>query len=130
MKLSERLARVRKHVEKQQIEFAEELGVSARSYANYERDVSEPPISLCVDICKKYNISAEWMFLDSGDMFETKITTIIERAIIDTRQHMIKNNVTLSPEKEAALIVHLFEQFMDNPSLGDESINRLFKMAS
>lgn len=130
MKLSERLAHVRKHIGKQQIEFAEELGVSARSYANYERDVSEPPISLCVDICKKYHISAEWMFLDSGDMIETKVTTIIERAIIETRQHMIKNNVTLSPEKEAALIVHLFEQFMDNPSLGDESINRLFNMAS
>ena len=54
-------------------ELAEKLGVSARTYSNYEKGESKIPIKHLISICLFYNISADYILgLEKKMPTETK----------------------------------------------------------
>lgn len=59
MTLSERLKNERKKAGLSQIQFAEKLGLNARTYASYERGERDISTALLLDICKALNISSD-----------------------------------------------------------------------
>jgi transcriptional regulator with XRE-family HTH domain len=63
-----RLKRVRLVHELTQLEFTSILGVSARSYKNYELGDRELPISLAASVCAAFSIDANWLLLGIGPM--------------------------------------------------------------
>ena len=58
--MGERLARVRKHAEMRQHDFAKVHGVSISAYANYERGATPVPVGLLQEIAATYDINVEW----------------------------------------------------------------------
>lgn len=64
----EKLKKIRKFLSTTQDGMAELLGVSARSYTSYERNENNPPYSMLVSLCKKYNINLNWFIADVGEM--------------------------------------------------------------
>lgn len=59
MTLSERLKNERKKAGLSQVQFAEKLGLNARTYASYERGERDISTALLLDICKALNISSD-----------------------------------------------------------------------
>ena len=59
MTLSERLKAERKKAGLSQVQFAEKLGLNARTYASYERGERDISTALLLDICKTLNISSD-----------------------------------------------------------------------
>lgn len=59
MTLSERLRSERKKAGLSQVQFAEKLGLNARTYASYERGERDISTALLLNICKELNISSD-----------------------------------------------------------------------
>lgn len=59
MTLSERLRSERKKAGLSQVQFAEKLGLNARTYASYERGERDISTALLLNICKALNISSD-----------------------------------------------------------------------
>ena len=59
MTLSDRLRSERKKAGLSQVQFAEKLGLNARTYASYERGERDISTALLLDICKALNISSD-----------------------------------------------------------------------
>lgn len=64
-----KLKKIRKNLSATQDEMASMLGVAVRSYAAYEREENNPPYSMLVLLCEKYNINLNWFLADKGQMF-------------------------------------------------------------
>ncbi len=64
-----KLKQIRKHFDATQDGMANFLGISARTYASYERDENNPPYSMLVMLCKNHNINLNWFIADMGDVF-------------------------------------------------------------
>ena len=64
MHYTKRLRDLREDHDKTQQQIAEILGTSQTMYARYERGANELPIRHLVNLCRLYNISADY-FLDT-----------------------------------------------------------------
>lgn len=53
-------------------EFARKLGITESTLRNYEKGASIPDAQFLADICKKLQISPEWLLLGSGAMHATE----------------------------------------------------------
>lgn len=56
-----RIRNLREDHDKTQQQIAEVLGTSQTMYSRYERGVNEMPIRLLVELCKYYNVSADYL---------------------------------------------------------------------
>lgn len=68
--LKERLALLRKHLKKNQTQFAEGIGLTQNFWSLVEtgtRSISDRTIS---DICRVYNVNEAWLRDGIGEMFE------------------------------------------------------------
>lgn len=70
--LAENLAKLRKHFNLAQNEFAEKLDISARAYVNYERGERKPPYELLIKLLRNYNVNLNWIIANEGEMFLTE----------------------------------------------------------
>ena len=68
----EKLKKIREYLSVTQNNMAELLQVSNRSYTSYERNENNPPYSILIMLCKKYNINLNWFIADIGEMFNGK----------------------------------------------------------
>jgi transcriptional regulator with XRE-family HTH domain len=68
--LSERLIALRAGSSRR--EFARKLGITESTLRNYEKGASIPDAQFLAEICKKLQISPEWMLLGSGSMHATE----------------------------------------------------------
>ncbi len=129
MKISDRLTTVRKSMNKNQIPFAQELGVSQSAYATYERGVREVPVALLTKICQDYKISPAWLILGQGDMCVPNYQALVEKASAMTREHILKMQHDIDPKKEAAIVSVLVEKMIKNQEVGDTTLEQLIKVA-
>lgn len=53
-------ARKEKHITQKQI--AEFLKIPIQQYSRYENEINEIPVRYLSEICKRYSISADWLF--------------------------------------------------------------------
>lgn len=129
MSTGERLATFRKSLGKNQIQFAEELGVSQSAYKNYEREATDPPISLVIKLCKEYGLSAEWLLLGRSGMTSAMTDSIIEGAVTVTRSFMIENGFNISPEKEAKVVQYLVRKMCEAGRVNREEQYAIIRLA-
>lgn len=94
-------------------EFAEKLGLSSRSLANYETGERIPKINTVALICSKLNIDANWL-LFGGDTEEKKEAAPLAAVQTENQQPAISgcqqcfelyNKLVKSQENEIALIL-------------------------
>lgn len=97
MEVYERIRILRKEILKMTQEaFAERLGVSRSVIKNIELNALAKPeqkISLLKLICKEFNVSEEWLFDGTGDMYASKdseYSALIDR-IMDGNNEFAKN---------------------------------------
>lgn len=64
-----KLKEIRKHLSATQEEMAKLMDLSPRTYVSYERDENNPPYSMLVNLCKKYNVNLNWFIADVGESF-------------------------------------------------------------
>ena len=63
-----KLKEIRKHLLATQEKMAELMNVSTRTYVSYERDENNPPYSMLVHLCIRYNINLNWFIANVGEM--------------------------------------------------------------
>ena len=124
MKLSNRLAFVRKSTGKTQIPFSKELGVSQSAYANYERGASEVPLSLAIKICKDYQISPSWFLLGEGKVKSLEVSEVAEDCVVAILKFVIDNDLPINPERIGRLVKFLFEEKYSGKAETNEDTNR------
>lgn len=107
--MKERLKQLRKALGLTQQEFADKLGISRGSYANYEIGRNEPLDAVRVLICKEYGVNEKWLRDGEGEMFrqynsrEAEIWAwfgdVMKDDPEDLRRSFIEMLVTLSSEE-------------------------------
>ncbi|WP_323008239.1 helix-turn-helix transcriptional regulator [Paracoccus sp. (in: a-proteobacteria)] len=129
MSVGERLAAFRKSLGKNQIQFAEELGVSQSAYKNYEREATDPPVSLAIKLCKEYGLSAEWLILGRSGMTAAMTDNIIESAVTVTRAFITENGFDISPEKEAKIVRYLVRKMSETGEVDLDEQYEIIRLA-
>lgn len=67
--LGKRLEIVREKLGFSKKDFAEQLEISQNAYTNYIQDLRQVPTDVLVKLCRKFNVSINWFFIGSGNMF-------------------------------------------------------------
>ncbi len=70
--ISGKLKEIRKAMGLSQKDMANKLGVSFRTYQNWEYGERTPPAWLMVKLIRDLRVNPEWLFLDKGDIFISK----------------------------------------------------------
>lgn len=123
--IGDRLTTLRKHLGFNQIPFAKKIGVSQSAYANYERGVTDIPISLAQKLCIEYQASPAWLLLGEGGMLSNGSGQLVEDAAISVLEVLLEEDIDVKPAKTAQLIRHFFEEMADGNLRGrDEQIRR------
>ena len=90
--LAENLAKLRKHFNLAQNEFAEKLDISARAYVNYERGERKPPCELLIKLLRNYNVNLNWIIANEGEMF-------LDEQEFATQYENVKNDILKEVQK-------------------------------
>ena len=61
MELKDRLRKIRKERNLKQGEVSKALGVTLSAYSNYEQGIREPSLEILVNLCKLYEVSADYL---------------------------------------------------------------------
>lgn len=69
MTLGDRIKTVRKNRDLTQREFAEKIGTTQNTIANYETGHRNPSAAALNNICKTFGIREEWLRTGEGEMF-------------------------------------------------------------
>lgn len=67
--LGERIKKVRKELDITQQKFAERIGTTQNTIANYETNHRKPSAAAINNICKTFNVSEKWLRAGEGEMF-------------------------------------------------------------
>lgn len=59
--MKERLKQLREEKGVTQKDVAKAIGVTTSAYANYEQGIREPSIDILKNLCKYYNVSADYL---------------------------------------------------------------------
>lgn len=59
--MNERLKLLRKEKGVSQKDVAKEIGVTLSAYSNYEQGIREPSNQILINLCKYYNVSADYL---------------------------------------------------------------------
>ena len=59
--MKERLRQLREEKGITQKEVARAIGVTSSDYANYEQGIREPSIDILINLCKFFNVSADFL---------------------------------------------------------------------
>lgn len=67
--MNERIKKIRKALDMTQQDFANKIGITQNTYANYEIGRRNPSNSVINNICKTFNVNEEWLRSGTGEMF-------------------------------------------------------------
>lgn len=69
MEMKDRLKKLRKELDLTQQVFADKIGTSQNTFANYEIGKRNPSNSVINNICKTFNVNETWLRTGEGQMF-------------------------------------------------------------
>ncbi|WP_106745682.1 helix-turn-helix domain-containing protein [Yoonia maritima] len=130
LEIGKRLANVRDYFNLHQSEIAEKIGVSARSYQNYEQGKRELPSSLLFNLHEAFGVSTHWVLTGSNGPFYVDPAKIARKAMEDIAE--VSEAAALSPDlkKIPDILEILIEQEMALRGLSPDELERLLKLAS
>ncbi|SES69481.1 helix-turn-helix domain-containing protein [[Clostridium] polysaccharolyticum] len=69
--MNERIKSLRKVLDLTQTKFAQRIGSTQNTLANYELGRRNPSSSVINNICKEFNVNEDWLREGKGEMFKT-----------------------------------------------------------
>jgi transcriptional regulator with XRE-family HTH domain len=130
MSLGNRIAKIRKRTGKNQVEFAQQLGVSQSAFKNYERSASDPPVSLLVHLCKEFDVGADWLILGRGAETSKTLFDELEEVVVKVREWAQSFPIPVPAEKEAQLVSLLLRYRLENENANPEMEKFLLEKAA
>lgn len=112
MTLGERIKKARKALDLTQQRFAEQIGTTQNTIANYEIGHRSPSAAALNNICKTFNVNEEWLRTGEGEMFVKRsrndelsafMTELLSEEAPDFRRRLVTALSRLKPEQWDAL---------------------------
>lgn len=103
-----RLVEVRKATDLTQAAFAAKLDISPRAYTSYELGERDLPLAVAIKLHQLFNVSADWLLFGEGNREAEDIGENVELAVIAALEYLEDQNRSVSSEKAAKMIRHLF----------------------
>lgn len=105
MKMSERIAALRRELKLTQAEFGKKVGVARNTIATYESGVREPKDSVLLMMSREFNVDIDWLKTGRGDMFLTVSEDAIddfavEFGLTDIAKEFLREFVKFSPNDQ------------------------------
>ncbi len=132
VKLGKRLLSVREQLSMTQVQFANLLGLSHRSYVAYELGYREPPLNLVIRLLEKTSVDSDWLLQGKGSepRFKTaeddddaiwKAQEIIAEALHDT-------DSSLTSDQRRALFKETVKLLRQMPEGAEEPIKKILML--
>ena len=65
----ERIKKIRSELQLSVAKMADEMNIPARTFVSYESDGRTPSLEFLAQLCKTFNINANWFITGKGEMF-------------------------------------------------------------
>lgn len=107
-----------------QSDFAKSIDSHLSTIGQYERGQRTPVLDAITKICRRYNVSFEWLITGDGDMYSTESTScgsapthsspaldapLLQKVITAVRDAASASGKTLSSSQEAEIITGVYE---------------------
>jgi len=69
--ISQRLRKIRKHLEQSQVDFSFKLGITQQTYSLIERGVRAVNVKVLVALGELFNVNLNWLIFNAGEMFNS-----------------------------------------------------------
>lgn len=113
-----------------QSEFAEELGLSPRSYQNYELGIREVPIATVAKMIELYKLNSQWLISGTGGPYYNDPVKTARESLEEIVEAVIAARITpdLSklPDVLAIIVKNQESERIGNP----DELERLVRLAS
>lgn len=129
MSIGRRLADIRRRKSLNQVEFAGLLGVSQSAYKNYEREATDPPVALLLDISKTQKVNIGWLMLGEGAPDAESLKKLIERSVLEVELFLSRKEQTLSSQGKASAVSLVFEYLSEHPETSEKFLNSVMETA-
>lgn len=120
MTLGGRIKKLRKSLDLTQKKFAEQIGTSQNSIANYEIDHRSPSAAALNNICKTFNVSEEWLRTGEGEMLLPTPATIVDEVVKEYGLDDLDKQIILEyiklPEAERQVVKHYIQNLTNSIS--------------
>lgn len=127
--IGKRLAIFRQHRDLHQPEFAKSLGISPRSYQNYELGIRELPSSVIFQLIKEYAIDAQWLLDGTGGMYHRSASQLAKDSLEEIAQEASELSLTPNLNKLPEMLAIVVEQAVLMHDLNPDEIKRLIRVA-
>lgn len=116
MDFSQKLKLLRNQLGLTQEEFANRIGVSRNSVANYETKVREPVAAVFSLICREFNVNEKWLREGVGEMFLSDERISLDEyarvhGITERERSIIEKFLKVDPSKRRYIIEALSDFF-------------------
>ncbi len=125
-----RLAHIRETLALSQAELAEKIGVSARSYQNYEQGKREFPTSLVYELCSSLGVNSHWLLTGKGGRIYFEPAKLAKQALEEIIEAAEVANLRPALKKIPDVLEIVVEQETSHRGLNPEELTRLIKLAS
>jgi len=133
--IGRRLEAIRAESGLTQIEFALQLGLSPRAYANYERGEREMPVALFRSLCDAYQVDPLWL-LRGPEEAPQRISSrrfdadLFEEVIALVEGWLKKHRCAMSVEKKSLAIRLIYEDAIEKGSVDAPYARRTLDLAA
>lgn len=124
--ISARVHSLRKIAGVTQAEVAKRLEVSVGAYQNYEKGSRDIPSSTAIKLCSFFDVNPRWLLLGDGARSK-KEHVVLEDSVILVREFVANQRPEVSFQKEASLIVMVFEYMRNHEETNPEFIRTLME---
>lgn len=117
--IGRRLATLRAHLGRTQVEMARDLEVSPRTYQNYERGEREIAATVLRTIYRTFHIDPVWVL--DGDQTppvfrdDAKDADLLHVILEEVERKLAEMKKRLAPAKKARLVALLYDHFRSQP---------------
>jgi transcriptional regulator with XRE-family HTH domain len=118
MSLGKRIAQIRARTGLSQTDFAPQIDVSPSALKNYERGANDPPARLLVELCKSYDVGADWLLLGNGTETPDRLYEVVQKVVAKVRIWAANFPIPVPAEKEAQIVTMILKYRLttENPS--------------
>ena len=121
--LGERMRLTRTRRKFSQSEMAAQLAVGRRTYQRYEDGLTEPPVSLLLDLSSEASVRFEWLVFGHGEPEEissTQVVRTVRTLLAQTDAHVDR----LNPGKRAVLIADLMGHIQQGEAVSEAEVTQ------
>lgn len=86
----EKIKKIRAELNLSAAKMAEQMGIPVRTFVSYESDGRTPSLEFLAQLCKTFNVNANWFLWDYGKMFITRPFKDVDDKILE----LVKNIVS------------------------------------